>query len=260
MKLTEKKHFASVIDYSPQLVELGLSGTAGYDLEGYGHIESPAEDPDNDPTCQTNCEGVKWAKMSKESMAYAVSKVKEKFLENDGYHAVIGFSQGGEVIQNFLNELPELNKRVTNKCKMFGLFGTRTYYKKYGPLTAKFNPYEMKAFIAMGVNDDEDTKDATRKTDNLWDLQEFAKLYSDHGCHVYTVTHQGGHEFPNTKVEGMRAFWARFWDFYHTGPKGEGAIPPILPRTTKEKPPPGIQKYIDNGGVNEIHTVGTWRK
>ena len=53
--------------------------SAGYELEGYGHIEAPAADPQNDPTCQTNCKGVTWAKMSKESMAHAVAALKVRF-------------------------------------------------------------------------------------------------------------------------------------------------------------------------------------
>lgn len=256
VKLTEKKHFASVIDYSPQLVDLGLSGTAGYQLEGYGHIESPATDPDNDPTCQTNCEGVKWAKMSHESMRHAVQKLKEKVIAEDGYDVIAGFSQGGEVLQQFLNELPEVNKVVSKKVKMFCLFGARTYYKKYGPLTAHFKPEEMKGFIAMGLKDSEDTKDATRDTDNLWDLSEFRRLYEAHGIHVRCESHQGGHEMPDTKVNGVRGFWNRFWDFYWQNPDGTGDLPAFLPSATGKKSPfpPGY------GSVNELLTVGTFKK
>ena len=130
VKLTTNAHFASVIDYTPALVELGLSGAPGYQLEGYGHIEAPAADPENDPTCQTNKEGVTWAKMSKESMAHAVAQLKEKILLEKGYDIVLGFSQGGEVVQNLINELHEINRKVETKVKMVSMFGTRIYHKK----------------------------------------------------------------------------------------------------------------------------------
>jgi predicted esterase/desulfoferrodoxin (superoxide reductase-like protein) len=224
VKLTSKMHFASVIDYSPHLVELGLSGSKEYQLEGYGHIEGPAKDPKNDPTAQTNCEKVTWAKMSKESMDLAVQKLAEKVIADDGYDAIIGFSQGGEVIQNYMNILQEVNEKVKLKTKLIGLFGTRIYYKKYGPLTAKFAPGELKAFVCMGKKDDEDAKDATRDTDNFWDLGEFTTVFEAQGIEVATDTHPGGHEMPDLKMEGqddIKKMYTRLFDFFsgRGGPK-----------------------------------------
>ena len=213
VKLTTKPHFASVIDYSPHLVELGLSGAKGYELEGYGHIEAPAHDPANDPTCQTNCEGVTWAKMSKESMAHAVTKLKEAIVEAKGYDVILGFSQGGEVCQQLFNEVQELNKTLETKVKCISLFGARIYHCKYGPVTAKFEPGEMKAFVVMGEQDSEDTKDASRSTNNMWDLAEFKKTYEASGIEVATNKHEGGHEMPATKQGSCRTLFKTMYEF-----------------------------------------------
>ena len=222
VSLSTKPHFASVIDYSPHLVELGLAGAKGYQLQGYGHIEAPAADPKNDPTAQTNCEGVTWAKMSQASMDHALEKLVDKIEEEGGYDAIIGFSQGGEVVQNLINRIPELNEKLEYPIKFIGLFGTRIYYKKYGPVTAKFEPGQLKAFVCMGLQDNEDTKDATRNTDNLWDLEEFKNVFEGAGIETVTDTHAGGHEMPDMKMEGVKALYTRVFDFYH----GKGPPPP----------------------------------
>ena len=219
--LTTKAHFASVVDYSPQLVELGLAGGKGYQLKGYGHIEAPATDPKNDPTCQTNCEGVTWAKMSKASMDFALDALEKHVVKEGGYDMIVGFSQGGEVVQNLLNRLQAINEKVEHKTKVIALFGTRIYYKKYGPITAKFapapeedTPPELKAFVVMGQKDNEDIKDASRDTDNLWDLKEFKSTLEAAGIEVQTETHPGGHEMPDVKMHGTRRLFTSLYEMY----------------------------------------------
>ena len=226
VELTTKAHFASVIDYSPQLVELGLSGQPGFALKGYGHIEAPAADPTADPTCQTNCEGVTWAKMSTASMEAALAKLEERIVADGGYDIVAGFSQGGEVVQNLLNRLQAINARVDTKVKTVALFGARIYYTKYGPLTAKFALGEVKAFVCMGQKDNEDIKDASRDTDNLWDLEQFDAAFSAAGIDTITATHPGGHEMPDQKMQGTRQLFKSLYEHYWKGEVNTSQRPP----------------------------------
>jgi len=234
--LTMKAHFASVIDYSPQLVELGLGGGPGYQLKGYGHIEAPAADPKNDPTAQTNCEGVTWAKMSKASMEFALDALEAHVVKEGGYDIILGFSQGGEVVQNLINRIQALNARVETKTAIIALFGTRIYFKKYGAITAKFapapeegKPCELKAFVVMGQKDDEDIKDASRDTDNLWDLKEFRTAFEAAGIQVHTDTHPGGHEMPDIKMQGTRQLFTKLYEMYWEGRPATTYVDPNAP-------------------------------
>ena len=61
--------------------------------------------------------------------------------------------------------------------------------------------------------DSEDTKDASRSTGNLWDLEEFKKTYEAAGIEVQTDKFEGGHEMPTTKHGSSRALFKRFYEF-----------------------------------------------
>jgi len=135
-------------------------------------------------------------------MTNALDKLEEKIIAEGGYDVILGFSQGGEVVQNIVDRLASINSQVETKVKMIALFGSRTYYKKYGAIKSTFAPGELSAFVAMGTADNEDIKDATRDTDNLWDLPEFKKTFEAAGIKTTTSTHNGGHEMPSMKTPG----------------------------------------------------------
>ena len=80
-------------------------------------------------------------------------------------------------------------------------------------MTAKFKPGQLKAFIVMGDRDTEDTKDATRDTDHMWDLIEFKKAYEACGIEVETDKHEGGHEMPIQKHATARGLFNRMYEF-----------------------------------------------
>ena len=120
--------------------------------------------------------------------------------------------------QQLFNLLPEINATVETKVRVIGLFGARIYHCKYGPVTAQFDNKEfgecgVKAFVCMGEADSEDTKDASRSTGNLWDLEEFKKTYEAAGIEVQTDKFEGGHEMPTTKHGSSRALFKRFYEF-----------------------------------------------
>ena len=95
-----------------------------------------------------------------------------------------------------------------------------------GPLTAKFAPGEVKAFVCMGQKDNEDIKDASRDTDNLWDLEQFEAAFSVAGIDTITATHPGGHEMPDGKMQGTRELFKKLYELYWKGEVNTSQHPP----------------------------------
>ena len=67
----------------------------------------------------------------------------------------------------------------------------------------------------------EDIKDATRKTDNLWDLEQFCKEFEAVGIETETATHAGGHEMPHPDTEGAKHICSRIWTLCGRAPSAD---------------------------------------
>jgi len=193
--LTERKHLVCIEDNHPTLLSLWRSKTPLY---CHAYHECPPSDPADFTAQYSTAQQVQYAKPSKADMEAAVAKTAEHMVANGGFHAVIGFSCGGEIVAQLIGKLAEINDKVTTPTSFVGIFGSRCLYPKYGsPLEGRLPP-GLKAVHVHGTKDDEDAfrKDAKGNKDILFDQEEFAKLWSDAGIQVSTMIFDGGHEVP----------------------------------------------------------------
>jgi hypothetical protein len=159
----------------------------------YAYHETPptADDDFTIQTCKAQ-DGLRYAKPALADMDAACARVAEHMIAAGGYHAVMGFSCGGEIVAHLIGKLAEVNAKARIPTTMVALFGVRCLYKKYGsPLEGPL-PAGLKAIHVHGSKDDEDAF----QDDILADQAEFESRFKAAGVEMQKVIFDGGHAMP----------------------------------------------------------------
>lgn len=217
LQLTKREHLACIEDNHPNLLRLWKDG--GVPLYCYAYHEVPPASKD-DQTIQT-CKGQKlqYAKPTLMDTEAACERVAAHMIANGGYHAIFGFSCGGEIVSMLLGKLAEVNDKAAVKTTMVGLFGVRCLYDKYGsPLEGRL-PAGLKVVHVHGCKDNEDA----RSVDLLADQAEFKERLAAVGLECATMVFDGGHEMPKLNPSYDRVYtpMKRFFAWQPTAATGD---------------------------------------